>query len=53
MKYITPHCPICSETKKDAIELIKIKDMLSSLEKATDMAEDVSDVLKSIIVKTS
>lgn len=37
--------------QKDAIELIKIKDMLSSLEKATDMAEDVSDVIKSIIVK--
>lgn len=37
--------------EKDAIELIKIKDMLSSLEKATDMAEDVSDVIKSIIVK--
>ena len=39
--------------EKDAIELIKIKDMLNSLEKATDMAEDVSDVLKSIIVKNS
>lgn len=37
----------------DAIELIKIKEMLASLEKATDKAEDVSDVLKSIIVKTS
>ncbi len=37
--------------EKDAIELIKIKEMLSSLEKATDKAEDVSDVLKSIIVK--
>jgi len=41
------------QNEKDAIELIKIKDMLSSLEKATDMAEDVSDVIKSIIVKTS
>ncbi len=39
------------ETEKDAIELIKIKDMLNSLEKATDKAEDVSDVIKSIIVK--
>jgi len=37
--------------EKDAIELIKIKEMLSSLEKATDKAEDVSDVLKGIIVK--
>ena len=40
-------------TEKDAIELIKIKEMLASLEKATDKAEDVSDVLKSIIVKMS
>jgi len=39
--------------EKDAIELIRIKDMLASLEKATDKAEDVSDVLKSIIVKNS
>lgn len=39
--------------EKDAIELIKIKEMLLSLEKATDMAEDVSDVIKSIIVKTT
>lgn len=39
------------ENEKDAIELIKIKEILSSLEKATDKAEDVSDVLKAIIVK--
>jgi uncharacterized protein Yka (UPF0111/DUF47 family) len=39
------------EKEKDAVELIKTKEMLSVLEKATDMAEDVSDVLKSIIVK--
>lgn len=39
------------EQEKDAIELIKIKDMLSSLEEATDKAEDVSDVIKSILVK--
>jgi uncharacterized protein len=39
------------ENEKDAIELIKIKEMLSALEKATDMAEDVSDVIKAIIVK--
>jgi uncharacterized protein len=37
--------------EKDAIELIKVKDMLNTLEKATDKAEDVSDVIKSIIVK--
>jgi uncharacterized protein len=41
------------QNEKDAIELIKIKDMLSSLEKATDMAEDVSDVIKAIIVKSN
>lgn len=41
------------QTEKDAIELIKVKAMLSSLEKATDSAEDVSDVIKSIIVKTT
>jgi uncharacterized protein Yka (UPF0111/DUF47 family) len=39
------------EKEKDAVELIKTKEMLSVLEKATDMAEDVSDVLKAIIVK--
>jgi uncharacterized protein len=39
------------ENEKDAIELVKVKEMLSSLEKATDMAEDVSDVIKGIIVK--
>ena len=39
------------ENEKDAIELIKIKEILSTLEKATDRAEDVSDVLKAIIVK--
>jgi len=39
--------------EKDAIELIKIQSMLSSLEKATDMAEDVSDVIKAIIVKAN
>lgn len=35
----------------DAIELIKIKEIIQTLEKATDMAEDVSDVLKTIVVK--
>lgn len=39
------------ENEKDAIELIKIKEILGTLEKATDRAEDVSDVLKAIIVK--
>lgn len=35
----------------DAIELIKIKEILGALELATDRAEDVSDVIKTIIVK--
>jgi uncharacterized protein len=39
------------ENEKDAVELIKTKELLTVLEKATDMAEDVSDVLKSIIIK--
>jgi len=37
--------------EKDAIELIKKKEILETLEKATDKAENVSDVLKSIIIK--
>ncbi len=39
------------ENEKDAVELIKTKELLTVLEKATDRAEDVSDVLKSIIIK--
>ncbi len=39
------------ENEKDAIELIKKDAILKTLETATDKAEDVSDVLKSIIVK--
>jgi uncharacterized protein len=40
------------ENEIDAIELIKTKELLTVLEKATDKAEDVSDVLKSIIIKS-
>jgi uncharacterized protein len=39
------------EKETNAIELIKIKDILSVLEEATDKAEDVSDVIKSVIIK--
>jgi uncharacterized protein len=39
------------EKQTDAIELIKIKDILSAMEEATDKAEDVSDVIKSVIIK--
>jgi uncharacterized protein len=47
------HTALCQlfDNEKDAVELIKTKELLTVLEKATDMAEDVSDVLKSIIVK--
>jgi uncharacterized protein len=37
----------------NAIELIKLKEILTNLEKAVDHAEDVSDVLKGIIIKLS
>ncbi len=39
------------QNEKDTIELIKTKEILSSLETATDQAEDVSDVLKTILIK--
>lgn len=39
------------ETEKDAIELIKQKDIMQSLENATDKGEDVTDTLKAILVK--
>ena len=41
------------ENEKNAIELIKKDAILKTLETATDKAEDVSDVLKSIIVKVA
>jgi predicted phosphate transport protein (TIGR00153 family) len=37
----------------DPLELIKVKDVLSSIETATDKCEDVSNVLESILVKNS
>jgi len=39
------------ENEKDPIELIKLKEILQALEKAIDCAEDVSDVIKTIILK--
>jgi len=39
------------DNEKDPIELIKMKEILQTIEKATDCAEDVSDVLKTIIIK--
>jgi len=41
------------ENEKDPIELIKMKEILQAIEKAIDCAEDVSDVLKTIILKQS
>jgi len=37
--------------EKDAIELIKKKDVLQSLEKAIDRCDDVADIISSVIVK--
>jgi predicted phosphate transport protein (TIGR00153 family) len=39
------------ETEKDAIVIIKTKEILSALETATDMCEDAANVIDSIIVK--
>ncbi|MCX6258647.1 MAG: DUF47 family protein [Bacteroidia bacterium] len=41
------------ETENDAIELIKRKEIIETLEKAIDKAEDVSDVLRTIIIKVA
>ena len=37
----------------DAIRLIKYKEILSSLETATDMCEDAANVMESILVKNA
>jgi uncharacterized protein Yka (UPF0111/DUF47 family) len=37
--------------EKDGIEIVKVKEILSELEQATDAAENVGKVLKTIIVK--
>lgn len=39
--------------EKDAIRLIKYKEVLSSMETATDRCEDVANVLESILVKNA
>lgn len=41
------------EEEKDAIRIIKMKEIYSALETATDKCEDASDVLKSIIIKAA
>ncbi len=40
-------------TETNAIELIKNKDILETLELTTDALEDVSDILKTIIIKSA
>jgi predicted phosphate transport protein (TIGR00153 family) len=39
--------------EKDAIRLIKYKEILATLETATDMCEDAADVMESILVKNA
>jgi len=39
------------ETEKDTVELIKNKEIIATLEKTVDMAEDVSDIIKTILIK--
>ena len=41
------------EFEKDAINLIKYKEVLSAMENATDKCEDVANVLESILVKNA
>jgi predicted phosphate transport protein (TIGR00153 family) len=41
------------ENEKDAIEVIKLKDILHEMERATDAAESVGKIIKTIIVKYS
>lgn len=41
------------EFEKDAITLIKYKEVLSAMESATDKCEDVANVLESILVKNA
>jgi hypothetical protein len=39
--------------EKDAIVIIKYKEVLSAMETATDMCEDVANVLESILIKNA
>lgn len=39
--------------EKDAIELIKIKEILQTMERGADRIEDVADVLKTIMIKVA
>lgn len=39
------------DTEKNAIELIKLKEIYEMLESATDLCEDVANVIESVVVK--
>ena len=41
------------EEEKDAVKIIKLKEILSALETATDKCEDAANVLESILVKNA
>ncbi len=41
------------EGEKDPINLIKVKELLEFLERATDKAEDVADVLETVVLKNT
>jgi predicted phosphate transport protein (TIGR00153 family) len=41
------------ECEKDPINLIKIKELLECLERATDKAEDVANVLETVVLKNT
>lgn len=41
------------QEEKDAIKIIKIKEILSNMETATDKCEDVANVIETILVKNS
>jgi predicted phosphate transport protein (TIGR00153 family) len=41
------------ETEKDPINLIKAKELLEYLERATDKAEDVANVLETVVLKST
>ena len=41
------------EEEKNAVEVIKMKELLSFLETATDKCEDAADVIHSILIKNA
>ena len=41
------------EEEKNAVEVIKMKDVLSMLETATDKCEDAADVINAILIKNA